>query len=139
MFKNCSTLATFAFIAMLSAPADAQAPPTWTQVGVLNCRLNPSIGFIIAGHQTMEALAADDGAARLPELAPLGLLAGAFEHGRLASGPALSDLQAGQQLDIARHSLPGGFGGAEIAVRNRERLPDGLELLARVVLLRHAV
>ena len=61
MFKNCSTLAAFAFIAMLSAPADAQAPPTWTQVGMLNCRLNPSIGFIIAGHQTMECRFTQDG------------------------------------------------------------------------------
>ena len=54
MFKNCSTLAAFALIATLTAPADAQAPPSWTQVGMLSCRLNPSIGFIIAGHQTME-------------------------------------------------------------------------------------
>ncbi|MGB7694890.1 MAG: DUF992 domain-containing protein, partial [Pseudolabrys sp.] len=26
----------------------------WTQVGMLTCKLNPSIGFIIAGHQSME-------------------------------------------------------------------------------------
>jgi hypothetical protein len=35
-------------------PADAQTPAAWPQVGTLNCRLNPSIGFIIAGHQSME-------------------------------------------------------------------------------------
>src|SRR5215472_8484755 len=34
------------------APAPAQTP--WTQAGMLTCRLNPSIGFIIAGHQSME-------------------------------------------------------------------------------------
>ena len=35
-------------------PAKAQAPGNWTQVGMLRCKLNPSIGFIIAGHQSME-------------------------------------------------------------------------------------
>jgi Protein of unknown function (DUF992) len=40
-----------------SAPFDAkaQAPgQTWTQSGMLSCRLNPSIGFVIFGHQSME-------------------------------------------------------------------------------------
>ena len=54
MFRNCSTFAAFALVAMLAAAADAQAPTSWTQVGMLNCRLNPSVGFIIAGHQSME-------------------------------------------------------------------------------------
>jgi len=52
MFRNCSTLATLALIAMLVTPADAQAP--WTQVGMLSCKVDPSIGFIIAGHQSMQ-------------------------------------------------------------------------------------
>jgi hypothetical protein len=52
--KKRFALAAFALIAMLSAPAQAQSPAGWTQVGMLTCRLNPSIGFIIAGHQTME-------------------------------------------------------------------------------------
>ena len=30
--------------------AMAQAPKTWTQVGMLTCKLNPSIGFVIFGH-----------------------------------------------------------------------------------------
>jgi Protein of unknown function (DUF992). len=34
--------------------AMAQAPKTWTQVGMLTCKLNPSIGFVIFGHQSME-------------------------------------------------------------------------------------
>ena len=38
----------------LASPAGTRAQPAWTQVGVLTCRLNPSIGFIIAGHQSME-------------------------------------------------------------------------------------
>jgi hypothetical protein len=45
--------ALFIFAALMAAPADAQAP-TWTQAGVLRCRLNTSIGFIIFGHQSME-------------------------------------------------------------------------------------
>jgi hypothetical protein len=40
-------------LAALAGPAPSQAQ-SWTQVGILNCRLNPSVGFIIAGHQSME-------------------------------------------------------------------------------------
>ncbi len=29
-------------------------PANWTQVGMLSCKLNPSIGFVIFGHQSME-------------------------------------------------------------------------------------
>ncbi|MFD2184698.1 DUF992 domain-containing protein [Rhodoplanes azumiensis] len=54
MRKTCSTLAALATIAVLAAPASAQAPgSSWTQVGMLDCRVDPSIGFIIAGHQSM--------------------------------------------------------------------------------------
>jgi hypothetical protein len=55
MTKKCTTLAAFALITTLAAPAAAQTP-AWTQVGVLNCKVNPSIGFIIAGHQSMQCL-----------------------------------------------------------------------------------
>jgi Protein of unknown function (DUF992) len=54
MFRHCSTLAALALIVMLAAPADAQSPPSWTQVGMLSCKVDPSIGFIIAGHQSMQ-------------------------------------------------------------------------------------
>ena len=54
MFRRCSTLAALALIAMFAAPADAQSPPSWTQAGMLRCVVNPSIGFIIAGHQSMQ-------------------------------------------------------------------------------------
>jgi len=36
---------------IFAAPATAQTPKTWTQAGMLTCKLNPSIGFIIAGHR----------------------------------------------------------------------------------------
>jgi hypothetical protein len=48
-------------LAPFGAPANAQAPGPWTQVGVLTCKLNPSIGFIIAGHQSMECNYAPNG------------------------------------------------------------------------------
>jgi len=47
-------LGTLALVAMLAVPAAAQPRFPWLQIGMLNCRLNPSIGFIIAGHQSME-------------------------------------------------------------------------------------
>ena len=50
---TCLALAALALAALFSAPSAAQSP-NWTQIGMLSCKLNPSIGFIIAGHQTME-------------------------------------------------------------------------------------
>ena len=49
-------LATLALAAMLSLPAAAQTPQSWTQVGSLSCKVNPNIGFIIVGHQPMGCL-----------------------------------------------------------------------------------
>ena len=40
-------------LTLFSAKAQSQ-PATWTQVGMLTCKLNPSIGFVIFGHQSME-------------------------------------------------------------------------------------
>src|SRR5882757_4104229 len=56
MPKHGSAFAVVAILAALVAPAKAQAPAAWTQVGMLRCVLNPSIGFIIAGHQSMECM-----------------------------------------------------------------------------------
>jgi Protein of unknown function (DUF992) len=47
-------LLTALLVAPLVAPAEAQAPGAWTQVGILNCTLDPSVGFIIVGHQSMQ-------------------------------------------------------------------------------------
>jgi hypothetical protein len=54
MSNRYSILAALALIASLAASANAQAPGPWTQAGMLSCKLSPSIGFIIAGHQPME-------------------------------------------------------------------------------------
>ena len=43
-----------AVLALFVMPASAQSGKPWTQVGMLTCKLNPSIGFIVAGHQSME-------------------------------------------------------------------------------------
>jgi hypothetical protein len=40
-------------LAAISSQAVGQAP-TWTQAGMLSCKLNPSVGFVIFGHQSME-------------------------------------------------------------------------------------
>ena len=52
-FKRGLLLAVLA-LAAFAGRADAQAQNGWTQAGLLTCKLNPSIGFIIAGHQSME-------------------------------------------------------------------------------------
>ena len=47
-------LVMLAILAMLSAPAVAQAPQSWTQVGSLTCTVDPNVGFIFVGHQPMQ-------------------------------------------------------------------------------------
>jgi len=47
-------LIPFALIAGLATPADAQAPVPWTKVGMLRCILDPSVSFIITGHESMK-------------------------------------------------------------------------------------
>src|SRR5437667_8803307 len=49
-----TALVVSAFSGLTADFARAQAPASWTQIGMLSCRLNPSIGFIIFGHQSME-------------------------------------------------------------------------------------
>src|ERR1700712_3589318 len=52
--------------------ARAQAPASWTQIGMLSCKLNPSIGFVIFGHQSMECQFTQNG--RFPPQAYEGAL-----------------------------------------------------------------
>lgn len=50
-----SAIIALALFESLCVPGRAQSPPpNWTQIGMLTCKLNPSIGFVIFGHQTME-------------------------------------------------------------------------------------
>jgi hypothetical protein len=48
-------LAALALAAMFSAPAQVQAQ-SWPQVGTLTCNVDPNVGFIIVGHQSMRCL-----------------------------------------------------------------------------------
>jgi hypothetical protein len=47
-------LAVLATLALSIPPSLAQSPQSWAQAGMLRCNLNPSIGFVIFGHQSME-------------------------------------------------------------------------------------
>jgi len=50
-----SLIIAFAIAGLSPFDARAQAPgQNWTQSGMLSCKLNPSIGFVIFGHQSME-------------------------------------------------------------------------------------
>jgi uncharacterized protein DUF992 len=49
-------LAPFALVVTLAMPAAAQAPQSWTQVGGLSCQVDPNVGFIIVGSQSMRCL-----------------------------------------------------------------------------------
>src|SRR5215510_3696218 len=50
-------IVAFAIAGLAPFGARAQAPgQNWTQSGMLRCKLNPSIGFVIFGHQSMECL-----------------------------------------------------------------------------------
>jgi hypothetical protein len=53
ILKWRSLLVILVLAVMGAAPAPAQAPQR-TEAGLLKCKLNPSIGFIIFGHQSME-------------------------------------------------------------------------------------
>jgi hypothetical protein len=48
------------------AAAQRQQQP-WTQVGVLMCKLDPSVGFVIAGHQPMQCTYTPSSAAVPPQ------------------------------------------------------------------------
>ena len=54
MIHHRLVLTMLAVIMMLLAPASAQAPQSWTQVGALMCKVDPNVGFIFAGHQPMQ-------------------------------------------------------------------------------------
>jgi len=57
-----------AFSVALAGTASAQTAKTWTQVGMLTCKVNPNIGFIIAGHKSMECRFVPSNPAIPPEL-----------------------------------------------------------------------
>jgi hypothetical protein len=52
--KRHSLLAALVCLVAATTPTVAQTPSSWAQAGTLTCRLNPSIGFVLFGHQSME-------------------------------------------------------------------------------------
>src|SRR5438552_242911 len=79
MTKYCKGAAHIALLACafleltaMFTRAQAQTPASWTQVGMLTCKLNPSIGFVIFGHQSMECQFTQNG--RFPPQAYEGAL-----------------------------------------------------------------
>jgi hypothetical protein len=54
MLRYRLLLGIFALLTTLSLPVAAQSPQPWTQVGALMCKVDPSVGFILAGHQPMQ-------------------------------------------------------------------------------------
>jgi hypothetical protein len=52
--RQLLVIASLALAIIGSAPTSAQKQPDWAQAGMLTCNLNPSIGFVIFGHQSME-------------------------------------------------------------------------------------
>jgi len=57
MYLHCHRflLATLALAAMIFAPALASAQG-WTQIGGLSCQVDPNVGFVIVGHQSMRCI-----------------------------------------------------------------------------------
>src|SRR5438876_12404022 len=80
--------------------ARAQTPASWTQVGMLSCKLNPSIGFIIFGHQSMECRFTQD---RFPPQA----YEGALNTVGIALGVSAGGRQGGLDLAPIAHPLSG--------------------------------
>ncbi|HZP75394.1 MAG TPA: DUF992 domain-containing protein [Pseudolabrys sp.] len=56
-FRRGCLAAMLALAATLSLSAQAQAPDgRWVQAGLLSCKVNPSVGYVIVGHQSLECL-----------------------------------------------------------------------------------
>jgi Protein of unknown function (DUF992) len=51
----------------LAGSTNANAQPAWTQAGMLNCTLAPSVGFLIAGQQRMTCRFTPNQSTVLPE------------------------------------------------------------------------
>ena len=102
-------LAILALAPLTAAPAVAQSPQGWVQAGVLSCKLNPSIGFIIFGHQSMEC--------RIPARRRSGAgLRGSHQHrwprSRISNGGRLAWAVFGPAAGIPNGALAGEYVGA---------------------------
>lgn len=121
--------AIFILTVLILGSAHTQAQ-TWAQAGMLRCRLNPSIGFVVFGHQSMECsfqpvsgpIEAYEGA-----INTVGLDLGVSEGGRLAwavFGPAngvLNGALAGEYVGASGDVGIGVGAGANVLVGGSNR------------------
>ena len=122
----------FAIAGLAPSGAWAQAPgQTWTQSGMLRCKLNPSIGFVIFGHQSMECqfVPSDPGPPQLYEgaLNTVGIDIGVVSAGGLAwavlaptSGVAAGAL-AGEYVGASGDIALGAGVGANVLIGGSQR------------------
>src|SRR5262245_43813159 len=54
MGNSAKIIAAAAALVALAVPANVNAQASWTQVGMLNCTIAPSVGFIIGSQQRMD-------------------------------------------------------------------------------------
>lgn len=111
MFRIRLLLATLIFPLLSIAQAFAQAPGNWTQVGMLTCRLNPSIGFIIAGHQSMECRYAPSNSADPPQAYQGAINTVGIDLG-ISAGGALAWAVLAPTVGIPAGALAGEYVGA---------------------------
>ena len=123
-----------AFVIAGMAPFGARAQAqgqNWTQSGMLRCRLNPSIGFVIFGHQSMECrfVPSVAGPAQIYEgaLNTVGIDVGVISGGGLAwavlaptSGVAAGAL-AGEYVGASGDIALGAGVGANVLVGGSQR------------------
>ena len=122
----------FAIASLAPFGAKAQAPgQNWTQSGMLRCKLNPSIGFVIFGHQSMECrfVPSNPGAPQLYEgaLNTVGIDIGVVSAGGLAwavlaptSGVATGAL-AGEYVGASGDIALGAGVGANVLIGGSQR------------------
>jgi hypothetical protein len=122
----------FAIAGLASFGAQAQAPgQKWTQSGMLRCKLNPSIGFVIFGHQSMECqfVPSNPGPPQLYEgaLNTIGIDIGVVSAGGLAwavlaptSGVAAGAL-AGEYVGASGDIALGAGVGANVLIGGSQR------------------
>src|SRR5262245_17331794 len=96
---------------IFAVPASAQTPKAWTQAGMLSCRLNPSIGFIIAGHQSMECRFVPTGPGLPPQIYQGALNTVGIDIG-ISSGGALAWGVLAPTTGVPAGALAGEYVGA---------------------------
>jgi len=111
MFRIRLLLATLIFPLLSIAQAFAQAPGNWTQVGMLTCRLNPSIGFIIVGHQSMECRYVPSNSADPPQAYQGAINTVGIDLG-ISAGGALAWAVLAPTVGIPAGALAGEYVGA---------------------------